>query len=96
MILTKEINSEVLLFVKKKMGKVKVNKHFIHGANCKSRFLKAAPVLSFGHPSPEGAEKDCGATTSLAHFGGKGLRDRGLKYKYSLSFYVKHDLHNQG
>jgi len=28
--------------------------------------------------SPEGAGYDCGATTSLAPFGGKGSRDRGL------------------
>jgi hypothetical protein len=44
----------------------------------KSTF-EAAPFLSFGHPSPKGAGRDCGATTSLAPFGGKGLRVRGLK-----------------
>jgi hypothetical protein len=48
-------------------------------AFCKSLYLKQPPFYSSDILPQKVAERDCDAITSLAPFGGKGLRVRGLK-----------------
>jgi hypothetical protein len=48
-------------------------------AFCKSLYLEQPPFCPSDILPPKGAGRDCGATISLAPFGGKGLRVRGLK-----------------
>jgi len=51
---------------------------FVLLTNCRSRYLRQPPFCPSDILPPEGAGKGCGALTSLAPYGGKGLRVRGL------------------
>jgi vitamin B12 transporter len=65
---------------------VNVNKFNIIRAFWICPYLKQPPICPSDILPPKGAGRDCGAMTSLAPFGGKGLRVRGLKVKDSLLY----------